>query len=451
MNSRVVMGIIGASLGLAGAASAETFFVNQDGSGDFTEIQPALDAADDGDLVIISEGVYMENDLSVQGKEVRVKGTIDDEGNPVTVIDGSGPESARIINVLSGETFDTVFENLVLDGGRATLGGGVAFSNGSSARFVNCVIRNCEALSGGGGLYSNDGSYPVLVGCRISGNTAESSGGGVYVTTGQLSMLNCVVTQNSAGDDGGGLLIDLVDPLVLGTLISNNQSGDDGAGMYISNAPKGLYRGCTFLGNSSLGPTSEGGGLHIFQSSPLIEDCSFAGNSVINAGGAIYANAGSNAQISGCSISGNISANFGGGISLDSSSPSIEVCLITGNLAQDGGGLFGFDGSNPSLVNTTICNNAEDQVDSPFDDGGGNIIQANCPLAGACCTGNGTICVSESSQLDCLVYGGTWIGEGVSCENAGCQAPCLGDADGDGVVDVNDILLVIARFNVACP
>ncbi|MFH2054054.1 MAG: hypothetical protein ABIK96_16485, partial [bacterium] len=44
----------------AAPASARTLCVERDGSGNFTEIQPAIDAAASGDTILIGPGEYLE-------------------------------------------------------------------------------------------------------------------------------------------------------------------------------------------------------------------------------------------------------------------------------------------------------------------------------------------------------------------------------------------------------
>ncbi|MBI5154782.1 hypothetical protein HZA57_06055 [Candidatus Poribacteria bacterium] len=48
--------------------------VKQDGTGDFTAIQPAMDAANPGDIVTVHPGTYLEN-LRFNGKDIVLKGT----------------------------------------------------------------------------------------------------------------------------------------------------------------------------------------------------------------------------------------------------------------------------------------------------------------------------------------------------------------------------------------
>ncbi len=63
---------------------------------------------------------------------------------------------------------------------------------------------------------------------------------------------------------------------------------------------------------------------------------------------------------------------------------------------------------------------------------------------GACCV-NTTVCLSLA-ESNCIAGGGTYHGDFVACTDVDCAASCDGDANGDGVVDVEDVLVVIAGF-----
>jgi hypothetical protein len=65
---RLVASILALSLTSCAIASAETYVVSPDGSGDFPTIQTAIDAVVDGDIVQLTDGVFTgegNRDLSV--------------------------------------------------------------------------------------------------------------------------------------------------------------------------------------------------------------------------------------------------------------------------------------------------------------------------------------------------------------------------------------------------
>ena len=56
----VLLALLAAALVIPPAAGAATWRVERDGSGDYTTIQPAVDAAASGDTILIGPGQYTE-------------------------------------------------------------------------------------------------------------------------------------------------------------------------------------------------------------------------------------------------------------------------------------------------------------------------------------------------------------------------------------------------------
>ena len=62
---------------------------------------------------------------------------------------------------------------------------------------------------------------------------------------------------------------------------------------------------------------------------------------------------------------------------------------------------------------------------------------------GACCLDG--LCITTVSS-DCEGHGGTWGGADSSCADFSCPISCSGDTDGNGVVDIEDMLNVIGTW-----
>ena len=78
---------------------------------------------------------------------------------------------------------------------------------------------------------------------------------------------------------------------------------------------------------------------------------------------------------------------------------------------------------------------------------GGNCSDTNCPeptATGACCVSGGCSIVTEDQ---CTGFGGTWTEGGVCAD---CPASCAGDTNGDGVIDIYDLLNMLSGWGV-CP
>ena len=101
-------------------ATAETITVCLDGSCDYTDIQEAIDSANDGDVIEIAAGTYYPAaSIDTLGRAVTLRG-VPGKGKddaPTTVIDGQ--DSIRVLQCVSDEGPDTVFENLLITGGLA--------------------------------------------------------------------------------------------------------------------------------------------------------------------------------------------------------------------------------------------------------------------------------------------------------------------------------------------
>ena len=74
----------------------------------------------------------------------------------------------------------------------------------------------------------------------------------------------------------------------------------------------------------------------------------------------------------------------------------------------------------------------------------GSCSDCSMVTTGACCASGGCSIVTEDQ---CADLGGQYLA-GLSCDE--CPPPCLGDVNGDGQVDVADLLTVIANWHT-CP
>ena len=156
----------------------------------------------------------------------------------------------------------------------------------------------------------------------------------------------------------------------------------------------------------------------------------------------------SNPTITNCTIENNTASGGGGGILCHySSNPTISNCTIEGNTANGyGGGIFCYYDSSPTISGSQLCGNEPDQIDGGYADGGGNTVADECPDSeGACCVTSGCTALYETQ---CAEMGGTWLGDDASCDD--CPATCAGDTDGNGVVNIEDLLNMLGSWG-ACP
>ncbi|MCH2148972.1 MAG: right-handed parallel beta-helix repeat-containing protein, partial [Phycisphaerales bacterium] len=184
---------------LTGTAHAVTYHV----PGDFATIQDAINAASDGDVILIEAGTYNETYLNTDTKAVHVKGTTNSDGVPITRIDGGG-EDGNILLIDAGETETTIFEDLIISNGYA--GNGAAmFLDGTSPTIRNCIFESNTAYHDqGGAVYCFDCSAQ-FTGCTFQDNTAETIGGAVWIDgSSSPSFVECTFADNTANGPGGG-------------------------------------------------------------------------------------------------------------------------------------------------------------------------------------------------------------------------------------------------------
>jgi len=196
---------------IALAAHAETITVCLDGSCDFTDPAAAVSAAATGDTVQIAAGTYpLAATILIYGKNLTLRGAVDAQGRPATVLSGQGARS--VLDVLSVSNL-TKFENLVVTNGRSDYGGGV-FLSGADPVFRNCRFTNNVATWLGGAMRLSSSSHPTLIDCELSGNSAgntqfpgRGSAGAISVQNNTLTLIGCTVTSNSVDGTGGAFLL----------------------------------------------------------------------------------------------------------------------------------------------------------------------------------------------------------------------------------------------------
>ena len=132
------------------AASAETITGCASGC-DYTSINAAIDAANDGDVIQLAAETYCEGEqIDPLGKAITLRGVLNRAGEPASVLNGAGAH--RVLICQSGETGTTVFERLVIQSGRGEnedlfgtprrIGGGL-YNDFSSPTLTNCTFTEC--------------------------------------------------------------------------------------------------------------------------------------------------------------------------------------------------------------------------------------------------------------------------------------------------------------------
>lgn len=227
-------------------------------------IQAGINAASNGDTVLVSPGTYTEN-INFNGKAITVAST---SGPGVTIIDADklGPAATFI----SGESTTSVLKGFTLKNGVGagapyyTNGGGVAIAYSSPTITQNIIVDNVD--DNGGGIGSSFGS-PAITRNVIRNNKA-SLGAGVFIGGATVARFPPVVSNNvieaNATYDyyfGGGLALWAAGVVIVeNNKIAGNQASDgQGGGVFIANEADAQFIQNVITGNSA----GAGGGVYL--------------------------------------------------------------------------------------------------------------------------------------------------------------------------------------------
>jgi hypothetical protein len=181
------------------------------------------------------------------------------------------------------------------------------------------------------------------------------------------------------------------------TITGGNANGDnwpdqDGGGIrnnkwteFGSTHTAPVIRNCIFRNNNSL---LVGGAMYNHEgASPVIENCTFAGNTA-NKGGAIYNYLGA-PVISNCTFVGNLTTTVGGAVVIDSSAVTISDSVLDSNSSgQAGGAVFIRGSETPLIKNTVFINNTSINAGAVANHEAENVVFENCYFYNNSATGS---------------------------------------------------------------
>lgn len=364
-----------------------------------TNIQAAVDAGGNGDVITVADGTYLLTSQIAVQKGVVVRSV---NGPEATVVDGRG-----VCRCMYVGTSNAVVSGFTLTNGYAANGAGVYLYGG--AMVTNCVITgNREYNLYGGGVYIQ--AAGILKNSVIRGNRADYSGGGVNCSQGG-EVVDCVITGNVIGRAwangagvglwGGGVLRRCV---ISGNMTTN--SGCGGGGVFLNTGAR--MEDCEVTGNSAV----SGGG--IVESGGIVSNCVIEGNTATNAAGA-YISGGLMVQ---STVIRNISSGYGGG-GIVAGPGTVDGCVVRENQNSSAnwgsvGGVYGYQNLvlRNSLVvgNTSLCTYGYGGVGFNGTAGSNGLVQ-NCTVVGnRGYTGGMTLGPLLGAAENCVIYGNTGTG-----------------------------------------
>lgn len=267
-------------------------FETGDGSPDnpLLKIQFGINAAEDGDTVLVHPGTYFEN-INFNGKNILVGSmfimTGDTSFISQTVIDGN--QEGSVVVFETEETQEAFLSGFTIQNGLAEEGGGIF----------------C------------DHSSPFLSYLHLMNNAATQVGGGLCADHSDLNASHLIITQNASAINGGGIYISGSEAQFEDLAVTGNQAGNYGGGFYNAQSDA-ILQNSIFSQNSA----SSGGGAFIFSGQPQLSELIITENHADADGGGVYLRH-TDQLFSHINVTSNTAAGFGGGIYCETSSSLI--------------------------------------------------------------------------------------------------------------------------------
>jgi parallel beta-helix repeat protein len=251
---------------------------------EYSTIQSAINAASDGDTVLVADGIYYEN-INFNGKAITVRSV---NGASATIIDGGG--NGSVVVFTSGETSASVLNGFTLQNGSGTYnyGGGIYISN-SSPTITNCIISgNTVSLDGGGIYLTGSSTSATIENTTISSNIARFGGGISLRNSATVTITSSTISSNTANVyDGGGIHLNGSTVNIYKSIISGN-TARYGGGIAAENGATTMIKNTIISGNSAQGQSySDGGGIYNTSSTLTIINSTISGNKAVRYGGGL--------------------------------------------------------------------------------------------------------------------------------------------------------------------
>jgi len=297
----MLVGFIGAFL-LVGItySKGDTITVGSATGYDFDTIQTGIDAAVDGDTVLVAPGEYFITEpITFRGKAITVKSETGRDETTIRMGTPTDNNRGSVIIFENDETAESVLDGFTITGGSGSLvlpnndfcGGGIFF-NASSGTVKNCIIAQNSVKDTCGGVFCAYVCSPILIDCIIEENSAGNSGAGVFPWSGaSLNLTNCIIRGNTARGvisgtgAGGGACCYLNSSMTMTGCAIINNTARVGGGIFCGDNSSVVITHSIIIRNTA--PVGSGGIETFLHSSATVVNCVFALNAAAGGGGGI--------------------------------------------------------------------------------------------------------------------------------------------------------------------
>lgn len=354
-------------------------------------IQAAIDAAQDGDTIVVPPGTYHEN-IDFRGKNITLQSEDPSDWGVVEATILNGRASGPVVSFACGEGRSAVLRGFTITNGYGrniegnSAGGGVIVIDSAPTIANNLIVEN-EAFFGSGVYVRGDSAQPIIQDNIIKDNNGE----GIYTSS---QARPAILGNTIIGNTSGGIVASRSYTTITDNIIAGNSSG-----VYI-------WFGSATVERNEI-KDNRNNGVHTeswVDGHVLIKDNRIVGNYR-----GIRTDSPDKTTITGNYIADNDATRFwhssdqdGGGILYKSSSsnpPAVSNNTLENNKARNGGAIS-ITGQGLSLSNNEIRNNEAEYGAGIHVTGGGKLtLEGNTIEGNTAKNEGGGVYVSFTSSL----------------------------------------------------